>query len=379
MKRRSFLAGAMGGMIAPWAMGQSPAGARLVRPDPSTDEGGLWAIMDREEGKLRRSPFILHDEALHDYIQGIACRLAGDHCADVRLHLVRNRAFNASMAPNGMMQVWSGLMLRVDNEAQLAAVLGHEIGHYLERHSIASMRDIKSRSAVASVLSVFGLVGALGGVAAVAGAYGYSRDNERQADEIGLQLMSRAGYDPSEAARVWENLLLEARADPNKPDGKAGGMFATHPPIEERKENLTRIAAGLPKGETNEAQWLQMTAKYRLEWLNEECKRGRFAESMVLLNRLVARNPGMAVYQYARAEIHRLRGNDGDLDIAMKDYQGAQAVSGEPAETHRGLGLIYRQRQQWELAKASFTQYLRMAPDASDVMFIKSYIEEMKA
>ena len=55
--------------------------------------------------------------------------------------LVRTPYFNASMAPNGMMQVWSGLLLRVDNEAQLAAVLGHEIGHYLARHSVERLRD----------------------------------------------------------------------------------------------------------------------------------------------------------------------------------------------------------------------------------------------
>ena len=102
----------------PWA----PPG-RLPRPELSTDEGGLWGIMDREERNLRRSPFLIRDRKLNDYVQGIACRLAGDHCPDVRVYLVNTPLFNASMAPNGMMQVWSGLLLRVENEAQLAAVI----------------------------------------------------------------------------------------------------------------------------------------------------------------------------------------------------------------------------------------------------------------
>ena len=57
------------------------------------------------------------------------------------------------MAPNGMMQVWSGL-LRVDNEAQLASVVGHEIGHYLQRHTVERLRDAQSRSAFGMVLNI---------------------------------------------------------------------------------------------------------------------------------------------------------------------------------------------------------------------------------
>jgi predicted Zn-dependent protease len=80
--------------------------------------------MDREETRLRRSPFAIRDPALREYVQGIACKLAGEHCPDVRVHLLSTPLFNASMAPNGMMQVWTGLMLRMENEAQ-PAILGH--------------------------------------------------------------------------------------------------------------------------------------------------------------------------------------------------------------------------------------------------------------
>ena len=108
----------------------------------ASDEGGYgpsWTGRNR----LRRSPFNLRDPKLRSYVQDIACRLGAGHCPDIRVHLVRTPYFNASMAPNGMMQVWSGLLLRVDNEAQLAAVLGHEIGHYLARHSVERLRDVK--------------------------------------------------------------------------------------------------------------------------------------------------------------------------------------------------------------------------------------------
>lgn len=165
MKRRALVAlgcAHCAGWLARGAWAQEPAvlslPGRFSRPDLATDEGGLWALMDREETRLRRSPFVVRDHGLREYLHGLACRLAGEHCPDIRVYPVRTPWFNASMAPNGMMQVWTGLLLRVENEAQLAAVLGHEIGHYLRRHALERLRDARSRSAFGQILGV-----ALGG------------------------------------------------------------------------------------------------------------------------------------------------------------------------------------------------------------------------
>ena len=102
-----------------------------TRPNCTGDEGGLWAMMDREETRLRRSPFRMRNVELDKYLSGIACQLAADHCPDIRVYAMRTPYFNASMAPNGMLQIWSGLLLRMENEAQLAAIVAHEIGHYV--------------------------------------------------------------------------------------------------------------------------------------------------------------------------------------------------------------------------------------------------------
>ena len=185
---------------------------RFTAPDPASDEGGLWAIVARAERKLRRGEFVIHDEAMHDYVQSIACSLGGAHCPDVRVYVVRAPWFNASMAPNGMLQVWSGLLLRVENEAQLAAVLGHEIGHYLRRHGLERLRDAETRSAWGSLLTP--LTGPLGSMALSLGRFSFSRDQEREADSIGLALMRRAGYDrdcveTTAAHAIGRRLLVE--------------------------------------------------------------------------------------------------------------------------------------------------------------------------
>ena len=352
------------------------APARFTRPDITTDEGGLWSLMDREETGLRRSPFSIHDPQLRDYVQGIACRLAGEHCPDIRVHLVRTPLSNAAMAPNGMMQVWTGLLLRMENEAQLAAVLGHEIGHYLSRHLVERLRDAKSRSAFGQFLGLFGLVGAVGQLAMLGGAFAYSRDQEREADRISVILMSKAGYDASESAKVWHNLLLEIKARPGSDPERSSPMFATHPSAEERKETLAKLADAAHGGITNEDAWRENIRPFRHEWLREEIRRGQHEESIVMLTRMIARSPAQPEFLCARGEVYRMRAKDNDLDAAVADYQAAADIGGEPPETHRGLGMIYRRRDQLPEARASFQRYLELAPEASDLLMIKSYMEE---
>jgi predicted Zn-dependent protease len=380
VNRREFVAAgcACGAALASGlarAQADWQAPARFVRPDIASDEGGLWAIMDREETRLRRSPFALRDQQLRDYVQGIACKLAGDHCPDVRVHLFRTPYFNASMAPNGMMMVWTGLMLRVENEAQLAAVMGHEIGHYYRRHSVEQLRDAKARSAFGQFLGLLGPVGAIGAMATLAGQFAYSREHEREADMIGLALMRKAGYDPAEAAKVWGNLLLEIKARPDR-DAEFS-MFATHPGMEERQETLKQLAQSTPGGSTNSQVWEERTRSFRREWLADEIKRGQYEESVALLTRMITNSPGQSDFLCARGEVYRLRAKDKDLDSAIADFQLAISTGGEPPETHRGLGAIYRLRKQVPEARASYQRYLEAAPNAADAPMIKSYLEEM--
>jgi predicted Zn-dependent protease len=352
------------------------APARFAKPDMASDEGGLWAIMEREETRLRRSPFAFRDPAFSQYVQDIACRLAGEHCPDIRVHLVHTPFFNASIAPNGMMQVWTGLLLRCENEAQLAAVLGHEIGHYMQRHSIERLRDLKARSAFAQFLGMFGLVGALGSMGVIASALAFSRDQEREADSIGINLMRDAGYDAAEASRVWSNLLLELKARPGGKGAQSNPMFATHPSAEERTATLLQLAATRPGGDTHQSAWREKTQPFRSLWLREEIKRGQHEESLALLTRMITLAPEAETH-YARAEVYRLRARDADLDAALTDYRAAIAQGAAPPEVYRGAGFIHRTRQQAGEAKSSFQRYLELAPNAPDALMIKSYMEAL--
>ena len=106
------------------------------KPKQTSTEAGLWMQMDRFEKRLANSELVERDAELNQYVRGVLCRIAPDHCNDIRLFILKNPHFNASMAPNGSMHVWTGLLLRVQNEDQLASVLGHEMAHYVDRHGL---------------------------------------------------------------------------------------------------------------------------------------------------------------------------------------------------------------------------------------------------
>lgn len=384
MKRRPFLmwgcahcallaaSAARAQSTPPVAWTQPP---RFTAPDPGSDEGGLWAQMAREEQRLRRGASVIRDPQLDAYLKAVSCRVVGDHCEDLRVYAVRTPLFNAVMAPNGMMQIWSGLLLRVENEAQLATIVGHEAGHYLQRHSVERLRDAKSRSAAMTFFAAFGLVGALAQLLAVAGLYSYSRDQEREADRVGLLLMQRAGYDTREAPKVWDNLLAELKARAGSDPEKDSVLFATHPGIAERRDALVQMAQ--PGGEVGDAALREALKPVQPMLLADELARGQYDQTIALLDRLVEREPQRADLRYTRGEARRLRADGTDVNLALDDFNQAIALAEPPPAVYRSLGLVYRDQRQREAAVQSFTRYLELAPDAADAGMIKSYLEEM--
>jgi hypothetical protein len=293
-------------------------------------------MMDREETRLRRSPFRLRDAELDKYLAGIACQLGGDHCADIRVYTIRTPFFNASMSPNGMMQVWSGRLLRMANEAQLATILGHEIGHYLQRDTLERLRDAKARAAFAIAMATAGVVGLVGTLVALGGAYAFSRDQERDADRISVALMRGSGYDTREAPKVWANLLEDLKAGPDRDPTLVSVLFATHPPPRSGastfKSGRHRTAGGLRPRTT--ARGSRHCASGLLE---DEMKRGRPAESKVLLDRLLATEPDSAELLYFRGEALRHRDAAGDKALALADYNAAVRIGQPPAQVYRSM------------------------------------------
>lgn len=351
---------------------------RFSRPAVDTDEGGLWSMMDREEARLRRSPLAIHDAALGKYLADLTCRLTDGHCPDIRIHVMRTPMFNASMAPNGMMQVWSGLLLRVENEAQLAAIVGHELGHYLERHQLEQLRDAKDKAMLAQFVGLIGGIGgAVGKIGIMASMFAFSREHEKRADRLGMRLMRQAGYEGRQAALVWDNLLDELKITGGEDVGKRSAMFATHPPVGNRRDELLQLA-GEAAGATGAAEYQRVVAPLRYGWLQDEVRRGQYEESLVLFDRLLRARPADADVLYSRGEVYRLRGDEADVPRALDDLTRATAAEKPPADAFRSLGLMYKHRADARAAAQAFDRYLALSPDAPDAGMVKAYLAELR-
>ncbi|MEF8729166.1 MAG: M48 family metalloprotease [Accumulibacter sp.] len=390
MERRRFVTGCtccglLAGASTLLAAGQAVLPARLERPEPGSDEGGLWSLLTREEERLQRSRFLLRDEALNAYVSGLACRLAGEHCPDVRVYIVRSPFFNASMAPNGMLQVWTGLLLRMDNEAQLAAVLGHEIGHYVGRHSLEQLRDAKSRTALGQFLGMafsaagVGAAGSIAQLALLAGMFAYSREHEHEADRIGQELVAAAGYPPIEAAKVWQQLIAELKAEAEW-SGDAGSrsiFFASHPDPEERSQVMASRAATMngDRGDVASAPYARQIRGHRRQWLEDELRRRKAGETIALCERLL-RQSDDGETRFFLGEAYRLRAGAGDGARALAEYALAGSRSDCPPEMYRSRGLLQRQAGETAAASASFSRYLALRPAADDAEMIRSYLQE---
>lgn len=354
-----------------------------AQPALESDEAGLWLMMDRVERDLVTSGQLADDPALQEYVRGVACRVAPDYCDDVRVYVVEQPDFNASMAPNGFMTVWTGLLLRCENEAQLATVLGHEIGHYQRRHSLALWRSVRATSnamlvfSMATAMAGVWYAGDIGQLIAIGQLYSFSRANEREADQLGFDRMIAAGYDPKEAAKIWEGLLEEKKAaDIDEPFI----FFASHPPSQERFQTLKTMASDVtsPGDERGTERFIEITAPHRGEWLEAELKRRRYPRVQVVLDRLIAAGSHLGELYYYQGELYRRRGEEDDAEKAVEAYQKALSEGDAPAATYRDLGFT-----QWTLgrtaeAQRAFENYLALAPDAGDRAMIESYVEQLQ-
>ena len=384
MNRRRFVAAACACGVSS-VFGES-LNARMnpgFRPDPTSDENGLWDTFGKEEKNLKRSRFLIRDPELNAYVNALVCKVAGDYCRDIRVYLVRTPYFNASMAPNGMMQIWSGCLLRCQSEAQLAAIIGHEVGHYLRRHGLDRFHDAQQKTALSTLLSL-GL-GAAGGVqysgladaVILASSFAYTRDQEREADAMGVELCSKAGYDPEEAANVWAHLIAERDARENP--GFRDLIFATHPVEEEREEKLRALAKGLagcgdPQRRGRE-RYLRALRRERASFFGDELKLRDYGPSIALFERMLADQKDDVEVAFNLAEVYRLRAREGDDAKALEKLEALAQQPSAPPETWRSLGLVRRSRGEAAQASQAFARYLEARPNADDAAMIRTYLE----
>jgi predicted Zn-dependent protease len=367
--------------------------ARAVAPAPppyagayqpqGVDEIGLWKQFDEDERVLANSPILIRDEALNAYVRGVLCATVGaDRCRAVRIYILRTPLFNASMAANGTMRVYSGLLLRVRSEAELGAVLGHEFGHFEQRHTLAEFRARRGSSDLMSWAGVLAgmagpATGALYDVQAMQlSVYGrlsrFSRDQERDADRSAIGYLNGSTLRPQAASAIWRNLMTETERSAlargqARPRLDRVAFFASHPSDAERATTLAALAAPDAAGrEDGAARYAAAMAPWLPTFLDDQVKLNDFGATDYLIGELGGEHGATARLWLARGDLYRARGNPRDLVAAAEFYANAVALDPALPEAQRGLGLVLVKTGRRSEGEAALRRYLALRPDAPD-------------
>ena len=280
------------------------------------------------------------DRELVEYVREVGQRVAAEADRDLpyEFTVLNSSVPNAWALPGGKIAINRGLLTEMESEAELAAVLGHEVVHAAARHGAQRQsRQVLMQGAVMAGGLAVGVATdrqEYAAVALLAGGLGaqligqrYSRDAEREADEFGMVYMHRAGYNPEAAVDLQETFVRISEGRDG--GGFAQGLFASHPPSEERVRNNRRKLRELgAEGELGRERYQEKTATIRrLKPAYEAHDQGRRALRDDDLDRALEKAEEALAMESGEALFHALRGDAlatrGDMREAERAYASA--------------------------------------------------------
>jgi predicted Zn-dependent protease len=396
VSRRSLMLG--GGAVAA-ALHTGVANARIRPQDmvpligpgyrpTERDELGLWKEMERVEEEVAGSNLLITDPTLTEYLQNLIGTVGGPAAKDFRIYLARIPEFNAMMFPTGFAVVFSGLLLRMRDEAQLAGVIAHEAGHFLRRHMIRSWRDQKRKTDIFSIGAMLAGVGGAGAgvylgdyvqlaqLGTILSLFSYSREMEAEADAMGIRSLAQAGYEPMAMSIIWQQLIgeEEASARYRGKHRRKGSLFDTHPSEGTRMADLKADALELTvPGKVynrHRERYLSTIGPIRPMLLDDQVKLNDPGASQYLIETL-AQDGWDGLLRFYEGEVWRLRNRPGDEPRAAQSYAAAVAYPDAPADAWRWHGIALMKQGRSGEAKAAFARYLKMKPDAPDAAWVR--------
>jgi beta-barrel assembly-enhancing protease len=391
-----------------------PIGSSQQPLQLASDEREIWEKAEAEEQKLNKKGRLYQDPLLEEYLSNVARRLTPPEVEEagipIRVRILQDPSLNAFAYPNGAVYIHTGLLARVENEAQLATILGHEMTHVINRDAVRNYRDTRNKVILANI----GAIAASIGLSAVAGdqtrhgnvvsaavisqtanvmlglglqlgllaaVNGYGRGLEDQADAGAMRLLARAHYDLREAPKVHQ-LLLDRYGDPSRLENF---FFGNHSRNQERIENYDHMlstdyarVAQAPDLITNSEQFQRRTRALVRENAILDLEAGRFGTAKAALERVIALAPTDAKAYYYLGELYRKQRKDpADVEHAIAAYQKAAEHDPSYAEPQRSLGLLYYTSGKKAEARQAFERYLQLKPNAEDRQQVREYLLEL--
>lgn len=365
--------------------------------NPVTGRQQLMLVSEGQEISLDRqnSPHqisadygIVQDTQLAAYIADTGTRLAQlTHRPRMpySFRVVNAAYINAYAFPGGTIATTRAILLKLNNEAELAALLGHELGHINARHTAEIMSKNILTSTLVGGFSAYMGGSPLGNVASQLGMLGsgallaaYSRDNERQADALGLEYSARAGYGPEGMVGLMEMLNSLSKGS----NSATNLLFSTHPMSSERYQAALTAArttyAGNKGKQVYRERFMDHTARLRstrsaieaMEKGETEMGQKNYPAAENLLQSALKQAPGdyAALVMMAKCKILQDKNREAGAFLSQ-----ARQVYPQEAQAHYLGGYVHLQQQEYEAALNAFEIYDNRLPGNPSTSFFKGY------
>ncbi len=332
-------------------------------------ERRLWHEAAGYDNTIERSGQIYEHGRATTYLQGVMDSLYPEFKGKIPVRIYDSTQLNAFAMPNGSIYINIGMLARIENEAQLAAVLGHEAVHFIEKHSFQQRVSTKN----AASFAVSGIPFA--SLAAASSISGFSRELEREADAMGYQRLVKAGYDPREAHKVFQYLADEVKAlDIDEPY-----FFSSHPKLVDRIDEFKRLSAQHKGGgRTGSEQYNSIMSEIRLDALKKDIGQDRYKSVILVMEDSKLRSYYPAAAYFYLGEAYSRRDEAGDEGKALDAYKKAEKLSPGFAPTYMRLGMHHMKKGSKVNARQYFNRYLSLAPkDASDRGYVQQYLNSL--
>lgn len=373
--------------------------------NPVTGQSQFMLVSEASEIQLDRqnSPHqfsadygAVQDRPLNHYITQIGQNLA-NHSHRPRMpysfRCVNATYANAYAFPGGSIAATRGILITLNNEAELAALLGHEIGHVNARHTASQMSTNLLLGAALAIGTAYvevkhkkyapwvKLGGQIGAGMLLAH---YSRDNERQADALGMEYMTRVGYNPTGMVGLMDELRKMSKHQPNLIET----MFATHPMSEERyqtaKVSATTAYRAAKKFSLNQERYLDNIANLRaikgaieaMQQGDEAMKNEEFDQAEQYFRKALKRAPDdyVGLVMMAKCQIAQE-----EPEEAMEYAEHAKQVYPTEAQAYHLNGIAQMMNDDFETAYHEFKRYEKILPGNPNTFFLKgSALEGMQ-
>jgi beta-barrel assembly-enhancing protease len=369
-KRRRAVGGLIGAILLTWV---APGHAITEQ-----DQRARILFQTREqESQLETRGLLYGDAALDAYLQSVMDRLYPEKRGQYHMRAFRDTEFNAFAVATGNVYVNIGALLRLRNEAELAAVLGHEGGHLAGDHMYRGITASKSAARMSSALTL-GLTTTLPGLGMLVSystMAGFSRDFEREADHTGFERLTAAGYEPKAAAPVFERMAREVADRKIK---QPPYVFADHPKLLDRARNFAAFAAGSPTGELRRDEFIAATQAARVAALEQLHERNDGAELIAVLGedgRTAEFGPSG---EFLLGEGYRFRAADGDERLALEHYTRSIEQYPDFGPAYGARGRLHARRGERDLALSDLERFVTLAPAARETPFALQTIDRLK-